>query len=529
MSAIPTKSRPDSEELNSNGPESVVVRTAVRPDESDWLDREHQERVSRVERCDTKEGRKAAAKDALGLLTEENQELQALRNAQGGDEHVEACRRCRWFPYQAGLVLGSRLAWMLDAVLWLALWGGLWWLWVRYYEDGGEGTPGWLYLPGALAVPFLALLSARVAKGFGEHVAVTRVTNPDSVDETIDRQVRFAGKGAVAAGVFLLGLLALLFFSPPSWSGWVTYVSSLVGFGANIALGLSAGVGGNAARLLAKPAERDSLDCQIDMKDRTRRYLRRFILVLFLCVGVLLPPVGFAEATDAVWVWAIDTTSSVDPGQREDGVDAMITVAFERARALGVRAIQIIKFSNEVLLADMSWVTVPTDPLREDCTKAVAGPLLSKSLVGLSPSVASGRRDEAVATCTARQEAVLRAFDEKLARFREQLKLATRVTPRSDVSTRLVPLLKKLVERPYVAAIDVVTDGIDNSGLALSTVKASEKTPVLLIIARPDPRRRTPTLDEVLRAADAWGRVGGITVTSVSEYRGLVVLSAGRW
>jgi hypothetical protein len=89
-------------------------------------------------------------------------------------------------------------------------------------------------------------------------------------------------------------------------------------------------------------------------------------------------------------------------------------------------------------------------------------------------------------------------------------------------------MLRILVTRPYVRAVDVVTDGIDLSGEPPESVRVPDNVDVLMVITRPNPDRRRPTVANVLAAADAWARVDGISVTTVSEYRGVVEVREAR-
>lgn len=102
-------------------------------DDEDWLDREHQARVSRVASCDSPDDRKAAAESEMGLLTEEMQELSGQRNAQGSDDYVNAIRRSGWFPYAGSLGSAARLAWLLDMLLWAGLWASVIWQLMEVY------------------------------------------------------------------------------------------------------------------------------------------------------------------------------------------------------------------------------------------------------------------------------------------------------------------------------------------------------------------------------------------------------------
>lgn len=483
----------------------------------EWLDREHQERVDRVGRCERAKDREREAKTEAAILTEEMERLNGNRNSLGSDEHVDAIRESAWFPYTEDLAKGARLAWLLDSVFWFVLWGGLWWLWVRYYEDAGQAVPSWLYFAGIPAALGLAVICARTSKRFGHKYAVTRLTDTHSVDNTIDRLVRFAGRCTVAAGVLLASVMALLFFSPPRWASATTLLGGLIGFSANIVLGLAAGVGGQAADILRKVAVRDHIDSLLRMKERTRRHLSRFFTALVITMSALssLPTLA---APDGVWVMAIDSTDSMDPVQRQTGIDAFIEGAFDRAHGLGVRAIQIVKFSNDVLLADMTLVPVPELPPQEDCRNAKPEAAFGKSIILISPTAAAARRQDAIEACELRGAAARRTAASEQQCFREQLRRATRVRPRDDVSTLIVPLIQKLMLRPYVRVIDVLTDGIDNSGFPPSGLRVPPHLPVTIILTRPNPKRRAPTLKDVLAGADRWAEVKGFFVTSVGEY-----------
>jgi len=492
-----------------------------------FLDREHQTRVNRVANCDTEAGRRTAAEMENGALIEEEQQSEAERKSLGNDEHVAAIERSGWIAYLHSILLGSRLAWILDAVLWLGLWGGLWWLWISYFQDSDLPVSAWLYMAGVVGVPALSLLCAKVTKGFGQHVAVTRLTNPDNVIETIDEQVKTAGKMAMAAGSLFLSVLALLFFAPPSWSSWISYFSGILAFGANITLGLSAGIGGNAAAILAKPSYRDALDCQMEMKRRARRRLMKFLVVVLVALGIAGSGVNTIAAAPA-WAWAIDITDSMDPAQRETAIEAMIQVAYKRSHAMGIEVIQLVKFGEENLLSEMAWVPVPAPPSLEDCSHAKPDRSITKGLMSLSPVLAHARRQKAVDGCLAEQVHLREANIHERRLFEDRLRNSARIKPRNDMTTQLIPLLHRLLAQPRIRAIDVLTDGIDHSGLLPSDVQVPQEVAVLFIMTGPNPKRQKPTLRQVLAAAKEWSLVPGVTVTGVTEYQGMWTQVGGR-
>lgn len=104
------------------------------PNDGNWLDTEHHSRVVRVAGCDSAHARKTAAEAEIARLVEDEQYLLAEREALGGDEHVDAIKRSGWFPYTRSIFLSARLAWVLDAILWSALWVGVWALMVRVFS-----------------------------------------------------------------------------------------------------------------------------------------------------------------------------------------------------------------------------------------------------------------------------------------------------------------------------------------------------------------------------------------------------------
>jgi len=237
-------------------------------------------------------------------------------------------------------------------------------------------------------VPVLAGLCARASRGLGRQVAVTRFTDTSSVATTIDRQVHEFGKiGLLAIAAFIV-VFALTLFTP-SWSeAWAPLVGGILGFLANVVLGLSTGIGTNATEILGKPGLRDHIDVQLDMIKRTRRHLRRF-LVLMIALTTILTTNGVAMAGASVLIWAIDVSDSVDPAQRNAGIDALIASALESAHAHEADTIQVVKFSDEEFLSDMAWVPVPEAGTFVDCREAEPELLISKGLIGYSLPVSS--------------------------------------------------------------------------------------------------------------------------------------------
>jgi hypothetical protein len=519
------------EKISGGPPEDEVVD----------LDPEHRSRIRRVERVDTKAGQDEVARDEDAEMVEGIQELNARRDGLGKDEHIDACRRCKWYPYRISLWRGSRWCMAIDSVFWMLLWAGLWWLWFRYYRLSDGPVPAWLYLF-LVAVPALGILCAKAARVQGQQFAVNKLTDPHSVDDSVDHQVKFGGTAAIVAAILLLAILALLFFSPPSLAVWSMYLSGILGFGANVALGLASGVGGHAAELLMKPSERDDIDCRIAMKERTRKLLRKYFvkatagaalsIVLFhgaLASGHLQErAVQVGDKPDRVLVKAVDITDSVDPDQRDRGIAAMVDRAPEQARRLGAQTILVITFADELLFANMTWVPVPQRQPDEDCDSISPKFTVMKSAMMLSPAGLMEARAREVQACLARRENTESLLADQDRRMREQLRQAMRVTPRRDASTRIIAMLRQLLTRPYVRAVEVLTDGIDNSGAPLSGLVVPDGVRVTMILAKPNPNRRSPTLDDVLSRGEAWSAISGISVTTVSEYVGFSQFVEGR-
>jgi hypothetical protein len=87
-----------------------------------------------VEACDSARTRKRSAETEIARTVEEEQILEAQNLGLGGNEHVDAIMRSGWFPYADAILSSARLAWILDAVLWAALWLGVWVLAYRTFS-----------------------------------------------------------------------------------------------------------------------------------------------------------------------------------------------------------------------------------------------------------------------------------------------------------------------------------------------------------------------------------------------------------
>jgi len=377
-----------------------------------------------------------------------------------------------------------------------------------------------MVLPLVLGV-VLGYLFARGARGLGQKLAVTSYTFITSVIDTIDRQVRLFGRTSVVAVLLLIAAAGLMIFTPSTGTSWAPLLGKVIGFAANIALGFAAGVGANVVAILSIPAIRDSIDCQLEMKRRTRRRLSKFLAMLLILFPLQFAGSGPSYAGEGFLVLAIDRTDSMDPVQRETGAKIEVEAALEKARRLHASAILVVIFDEEIMLSDMAWVLVPPERVVEDCRDARPVPVAEEGFITFAPGLAAGRKQQSVDECLVRQGAGREREADERRTFRERLAAATRVTPRADVTTRIVPLLQWLVQRPNTLAVDLLTDGIDRSGMPLNSLRIPVDMPVTLIITRPNPKRATPSLDDVLAAARAWERVPGIKVTTVGEYAAL--------
>lgn len=478
------------------------------------LDREHLARVLSPSRCDTARASQRDAMDQSAGLDEEADAVRASRKALGSDEHLAAIRDSEWFPYGPALKRGGRLAWIVDSVLWFALTlsGAL-----AVLPALGDPSVLRYIVAGILAVG-LAVTLAKGARGVGRHFAVTRLTDPASVNRTIHRHVRLSGKLGAIAFVCVLALVALYFLASGEFAAWAQSIGGGVTLVANVMLGLSAGILLSASDLLEKVARADSLDRLLEMKARAKRYLGRYLLVaaMLLLPGAQLVP-GYAAARP-VWTVAIDVTDSMDPVQRDVAIGAFVETALARARALRVEWIAVIPFSDQEVLSDLAAVRVPAVRAPADCASVSPPIRLTKSWVALSPGALRAAKAEAVASCESDTAELRRADAADEARFVAELRRATRVLPRADVTTRIVPLVQSIADRPYVRAIDVVTDLLDRSRLPVESLHLPRDTPVTVIVTRPNPLRPEFRLSETLQAAERWGRVPGIRVCAASEY-----------
>lgn len=378
-----------------------------------------------------------------------------------------------------------------------------------------------------LLVPYLGMKCAQGSQALGRYTTLGYLIDTMSVAGSIGRLIKASAKAVILAILIVAPLLALVLFAPSGSETWAPLVGSLLGFLANLILGAAAGIALLVAGILARPATRDTIDADLDMIQRTRRRLWPFLSFL---MAVLLLAGGTCQAagTGHVWVWAIDGTDSLDPAQRQLGIEALVGKALATARAMNVDTIQVVRFTDEELLSDMTWVEVPRAFALADCRRAKPEGRIPSGLMGLSPTWASDRKQAGLAKCSALQAHRRAATEERESAFITQLRLATRLTPRADRRTRILPLLSKLIQRPHVRSIALLSDGVDTTGQSISSLHVPDHMSVTLVLTRPNPRRSTPTLADVLAEADVWARVRGIRVTTATEYAGLHDGRAGR-
>lgn len=372
----------------------------------------------------------------------------------------------------------------------------------------------------AVAVAFFATVFARSARGIGRQVSVTRLTNVASVTATIDRQIHVFGKVGTVAILAVVLVAALTLFTPSGSGAWAPILGSIVGFVGNIALGFATGVGSNVSDILAKPGIRDTIDATIDMIQRTRRHLSRFVSIILLALLAAAVFAGQAMAADGFIVWAIDITDSVDPAQRAAGIETLIDSALDVAHALGADRIEIVKFSDQDMLSESEWVRVPPAPRSEDCQKAKPAFQVTEGWISFSPQLAIDRKDEAVRACVRDQAARRGASESDIQRFHEQLRRAVRATPIAEGTTRIVPIVKYLVALPGLRGLFLLSDCLDHSGVPVASVTVPDAVPLTVIVARLNPRRHDSTAREVIAAAGAWKALHGVAVTTVAESRG---------
>lgn len=480
----------------------------------DWLDPDHLKRIYRVERCDASIDRRSAAERELSALTTETTALHAERTALGSNEHLDAIRRSGWYPYRTAIDTGSRILMIVDAVLWQALLVSAGW---AVATALGHGTTLAFVIAVAIAVP-LALGLAKASRALGRQLAVAKLTDPASVGETLDRQVRVAGHLGLAALACLFALAGIFVLAPAGAAPWVQTASEALSFAANVLLGLSAGIGANAGYLLGKSDDLEAIDVILAMKERTARRLMGYLIafvVLFLFPATVSSP---ARAAPQVWVVAIDVTASMDPEQRLMVIATFLDSALERARVIGVDYVLVASVSDQDFLPDETLISVPPALGDTDCGKARIALSVSKSWVAFAPGRLIGAKQAAVSDCRAREEIARQRSAAEERRFLERLRQAMQVVPRADVRTRIVPLVQNLVARPNTRAVELITDLCDDSGIPPSRITVPPGVQVTVILTRPDPRRRSPTLADTSRAAARWRTVPGVRVVTPTEY-----------
>jgi hypothetical protein len=501
----------------------------------DGLDPEHLERVFRVGRCETADGQRYEAMKETARADGESATLRATGRALGSKEHLDAIRKSEWFSHARAIKVGARFAWIVDSGLWLALTLSAA---LAMLPALGSSSRFSLIVAG-IAAALAAVLFAKGSRGFGRYFALAFLTHPFSVVRTIDRQVRLGAPLGVIALLAVFAIVALYFLASGDFASWAPSLGGWITLAANVLLGLSAGILLSASDLLEKVPQADAIHRLLEMKAWTKLYLGRFLLVVAVLVqpfvASVAPPCGAAEtlqppvytaatrvAAGPVLIVALDITDSSDSTQRELAIDALVDSALFRARELGAKWILVVPFSDQELLSDMKAVKVPILPADITCDAVFASVRFTKSWIALSPGALAKAKAEAVAACEERRRAASQSVEANERAFADALRRAMLVTPRDNVTTRIVPLVQAMVDRPYVRAVDVVTDLCDHSGIPVESLQLRPEVPVNVIVTRPNPKRPQCRLSEVLRAAERWREMPGIRVTTAAEYAILV-------
>lgn len=473
------------------------------PDGDDWLDEEHQQIADDVERHDTPEAKQDPARGWTARLTGAIHQLTAEQKDLGTKEHLDAIRKTGWCPWAAFFRFGSWAIAAVDAAIW-------WVFWSRVLVK----TLFWVPLA-------LAVAAAMLAKGAGQYVATTRLTDPTSARATVLRQVTAAGTAMLLA--IIVGIATLsTFVLPASWAEWLVKLGSVFLFLLNILLGFAAGVGGTLGTFLGKPQRYDENEYLIRQKLLARERLANYLVMLVAAMALGSFALPARAAGESNYVIGVDETASLDPSRRQDAAEFLVTTALPRSHAIGATSVVALTFSNQRRLVDRVWIPVPSPPVTPDCRDSQPAPLEGKAVIySFSRNVNEGRRAAAIADCQLATAEALSRYQERAAVFHSELRSALDVTPRKDVQTHLVELLETVLADPSTRAVALVTDGFENSGVPVRRLRIRDGVPVALIIVPAAPGYAS--INDMLAQTSEWEKVPGIRILTIGE------LHAGVW
>ena len=269
-------------------------------------------------------------------------------------------------------------------------------------------------------------------------------------------------------------------------------------------------------RILRERVMRDLPDGHPDKSPATARLAHSAVLnTLFVTCLVAVLATGTTRAAGVCAVFA-DESDSVGRADRWAALDFVEGTLFDYASAFDCSIVLVGRFSDQGRFAPRTRIPLPERNETTDCESTTPEPLRgSEALYGWLTNVRVSRENTAITECREEAAQARESYDEEVRTFLAEFRTAVVVeTPRADVRSHIRRFLESVVAHNRLNALILVTDGIENPPESIDGL-AIDGPAVVMIVAAPNPRYAT--LDEVMRAADAWAAVPGLTVTTTHE------------
>lgn len=428
----------------------------------------------------------------------------------GNRHELEAIIESRLSPLADSIVAASRWIIVIDAIFW-------------FLSALSTLDLSWIVL-----APASFLLAVALARG-AKLIAQLWLPDPTSIART-QRRYRFAAGCSLAVAALGGVLLAMAAFAPENWATWILALGFVPLVLLNVGLPLTAGVLAALGEMLSKPWEHVRLSKEIEHLCRFRSRLQSYstpyqsndakrsrigvgiLLIVALALGGSIQP---AQAQHSCAMF-IDETDSVEPHDRGVAIDFLEETLGEITSVFDCSSLVAGRFSDHARFAPRQWIPVPVPPQEIDCTTVDENENEAPHVLYRTFSnVTKYRRQQAIESCRRDQAEEQQQYLEQTSSFARRLRSAVEVsTPRTDRGTDIRGFLESIAESERIRVVVLVTDGLETPRRTVGNLSLQGLTVVMVLTA---PNEKYARLDEVLRAAEAWAKVPGVSVVTTAE------------
>ena len=359
----------------------------------------------------------------------------------------------------------------------------------------------------------VGLILALISKLGGRFFATVHKVDPHGSRWTISEHLWLIGRYFISAAILALIVFAV-FLAPPSWATWTVIVGMISLVAGNLNLGALAGTSESLGTFLGRARRWSEIERLIRMKQRTRRALKRFLVVI-----VVLTLLGAATAPALAVNCAIvpDETASVRASSLQVAIAFVKSTFIEYVTAMNCTSVVVVHLGPEPRFAKRIWLgPIPHRPV-VDCQRAEAAPLPNEaSLFGWSKNVETGLKDGAVARCEHRLDT--QAREDSIARDNLLRQLDAALSFQQVVETsRVTATIQYFTKDDTFGSVVVLSDLRDNPPEKASRIEVPSDVSVVLVALEPDPKYGT--IEDVTASIRFWEQNSNFDVLTVDELR----------